>query len=197
MRITGGLAKGRHLYTPKTNQTFLRPTCDRVREALFNILPEKQFKEALVLDLFAGTGSWGLEALSRGASFALFADSSLESGHLIENNLNACFSKPKAGFLQINLASVTKLGFIGSQLPSPHLCNFVFMDPPYQKKLAEPVLKVVEKAKILAPGALIVVEEHKNVSLPAQIASLHLVDLRRYGETSLWLFEYRTEPMLA
>ena len=71
------------------------------------------------------------------------------------------------------------------------------MDPPYQKKLAEPVLKVVEKAKILAPGALIVVEEHKNVSLPAQIASLHLVDLRRYGETSLWLFEYRTEPMLA
>ena len=77
MRITGGLAKGRHLYTPKTNQTFLRPTCDRVREALFNILPEEQFKEALVLDLFAGTGSWGLEALSRGASFALFADSSL------------------------------------------------------------------------------------------------------------------------
>ena len=89
MRITGGSARGRKLAAPKSD--LIRPTCDRVREALFNILGER-IKGARVLDLFAGTGAVGAEALSRGAAFALFVDHSLDAGRLIEANLRTCFA---------------------------------------------------------------------------------------------------------
>ena len=84
---------------PKSSQHFLRPTCDRVREALFNIIGEK-VRGAVALDLFAGTGAWGIEALSRGAVAVLFVDESIEAGQLIAANIKNCMPLAQAGFVR-------------------------------------------------------------------------------------------------
>jgi 16S rRNA (guanine966-N2)-methyltransferase len=187
VRITGGSARGRKLLTPRSDR--IRPTCDRVREALFNILGSR-IKGARVLDLFAGTGAIGTEALSRGAVFALFVDRSLEAGRLIEANLRACLSHPRAAFLQLDLAESTSLHLLPARMKQPvERFDLVFMDPPYQKNLAHRALTMVEPADILAAGGLVVVEEHHRVSLPETVGTLVLDDHRRYGETGLWLYQ--------
>ncbi len=186
MRITGGNARGRKLATPKSGQAFIRPTCDRVREALFNILSDR-VSGSTVLDLFAGTGAIGMEALSRGAVFALFVDHSAEAGRLIETNLRTCFHKPSAAFVQLNLAAA-HLQTLQTRLPPATQFDLVFMDPPYQKNLAEQVLAMVEKADILAANALVVIEEHRSVILPPEVGSLTVLDHRRYGETGIWIY---------
>lgn len=188
MRITGGTARGRKLATPRSDR--IRPTCDRVREALFNILGPR-ISGARVLDLFAGTGAIGTEALSRGAMFTLFVDHSLEAGRLIEANLRACLRQPSAAFVQLNLAETTTLQPLRAKLETDVRFDLVFMDPPYQKNLATPVLARVDEADILAPDALVVVEEHHTVNLPETIGSLIVIDHRRYGETGLWLYRRR------
>lgn len=193
MRITGGKARGRSLVAPKSGGPLIRPTCDRVREALFNILGERT-AGSKVLDLFAGTGAIGIEALSRGAAFTLFVDQSIEAGRLIEANLRTCFHKPPAAFLQFDLAAATQLQLLPARLPPATRFDLVFMDPPYQKNLAEQVLAMVEKADFLAAGALVIVEEHRRVSLPAAVGRLTVVDQRCYGETGLWFYE--RQPLL-
>jgi 16S rRNA (guanine966-N2)-methyltransferase len=188
VRITGGNARGRTLAAPKSGQALIRPTTDRVREALFNILSNRM-TGSFVLDLFAGTGAIGIEALSRGAAFTLFVDQSIEAGRLIETNLRTCFGKPHAAFLQFDLAAATHLLPLLSRVPPATRFDLVFMDPPYQKNLAEHVLTMVEKADFLAPSALVIVEEHRRVSLPAEVGSLTVIDQRRYGETGLWFYK--------
>ena len=187
MRITGGSARGRKLAAPKSGQAHIRPTCDRVREALFNILADR-IDGSNVLDLFAGTGAIGIEALSRGASFALFVDQSLEAGRLIETNLRTCFHRPQAAFVQLNLAASVHLQPVQTRMPPATRFDLVFMDPPYQKKLAEHMLAVVQKSDILANNALVIVEEHRSVILPAEVGVLTILDQRRYGETRIWLY---------
>lgn len=187
MRITGGNARGRKLAAPKSGKVFIRPTCDRVREALFNILGDR-IAGRYVLDLFAGTGAIGIEALSRGAAFTLFVDQSLEAGRLIETNLRTCCPQPAAAFAQLDLAIAPHLHHLLSKVPPAARFDLVFMDPPYQKNLAEQVLTVVEKSDILADSALVIVEEHRRVNLPAEIGSLTVFDQRNYGETGLWFY---------
>jgi 16S rRNA (guanine966-N2)-methyltransferase len=187
LRITGGSARGRKLAAPKTGLAHIRPTCDRVREALFNILADR-IAGSNVLDLFAGTGAIGIEALSRGAAFALFVDQSLEAGRLIETNLRTCFHQPQAAFVQLNLATAVHLQPVQTRIPPLTRFDLVFMDPPYQKKLAEHVLAVVQKSDILTSNALVIVEEHRSVILPAEVGSLTILDQRRYGETRIWLY---------
>lgn len=191
MRITGGSARGRKLSVPRSD--LIRPTCDRVREALFNILGQR-IAGCRVLDLFAGTGAVGIESLSRGAAFALFVDQSLEAGRLIEANLRACIPRPRAGFVQLNLETTPHLHPLHTHLDSGALFDLVFMDPPYHCNLAQRVLPMVAAADILAERALIVVEEHRRATLPETVASLALTDHRRYGETSLWFYESSPKP---
>jgi 16S rRNA (guanine966-N2)-methyltransferase len=186
VRITGGSAKGRKLASPQTE--LIRPTCDRVREALFNIVGPR-IKGSRVLDLFAGTGAIGIETLSRGADSVLFVDQSLVAGRLIEANLRTCIPQPRAAFLSLDLAAASNLNIIHTRLAPDDRFDLVFMDPPYQKNLAQRVLAMVEKADFLATGALIVVEEHHRVLLPDTVASLVQTDHRRYGETGLWFYE--------
>jgi 16S rRNA (guanine966-N2)-methyltransferase len=145
-----------------------------------------------VLDLFAGTGALGIEALSRGAVFALFVDRSLTAGRLIEANLRASLTRPAAAFARLDLAAATSLIPLRAGLDPDLPFDLVFLDPPYRQNLAEHVLPLLQPAGLLAPGALVVVEEQARVDLPAQSGRLALVDQRRYGETGLWL--YRHQP---
>lgn len=190
MRITGGSARGRKLLSPKSDQ--IRPTCDRVREALFNILGLR-LRGARVLDCFAGTGAIGIEALSRGADFALFIDQSLEAGRLIEANLRSTLAKPKAAFERLNLAAATTLQPVLRHLPPASRFDVIFMDPPYRKDLVLRVLTMIDRDDLLAPAGLVVVEEQFQVELPPTIGNLHVFDHRRYGETGLWFLQRDSE----
>jgi 16S rRNA (guanine966-N2)-methyltransferase len=187
VRITGGSARGHKLFSPKAGNKAIRPTSDRTREALFNILAP-EIAGSTVLDLYAGTGSLGLEALSRGAELAVFVDQSRQALELIHANLKSCFSSPKASLLQLNLARADLTGHLKNKLPPELLFDLVFLDPPYGKKLAQKTMQMVEKASIVRDRGLVVVEERKDEQLPGQCGSLALIDQRRYGETGLWLF---------
>ena len=153
MRIVGGEFRGRPLATPRSNS--IRPTTDRTREALFNILSHR-FAEKLdgarVLDLFAGTGALGLEALSRGASFCLFIEESAEGRGLIRTNVE---SFGLTGRSKIFRRDATELGEAGTMQPF----GLLFADPPYGKGLGERGLQSARDGGWLLPGALCVVEE--------------------------------------
>ena len=191
MRITGGSARGRKLLSPKSE--LIRPTCDRVREALFNIIGERLLG-ARVLDCFAGTGAIGIEALSRGAEFVLFVDQSLEAGRLIEANLRATIPQPRAAFARLNLATTATLQSLRGHLPPTARFDIILMDPPYRQDLVPRLLQLIDAEQLLEPGGLVVVEEHFQVELPETIGSLHRFDHRRYGETGLWFFQRITPP---
>lgn len=187
MRITGGTACGRRLTGPKRHDPAIRPTSDRVREAIFNIL-NHTIDGATVLDLFAGTGSFGLESLSRGAQSVVFVDQNSEALQIIGQNLRACFTQPAARAFQLDLTKGTSLKQLQKQLPKNLQFDLVFLDPPYEKKLAEKLLEMVEESGLLATGAVVIAEERQNQDLPATINGLQLTDRRHYGETGLWFY---------
>jgi 16S rRNA (guanine966-N2)-methyltransferase len=187
MRITGGTARGCRLATPKSAVPPIRPTSDRTREALFNILGT-EVCDARVLDLFCGTGAMGIEALSRGAALAVFVDRSRRALELVHANLGHCLGTPKASLLQLDLARPGSEGQLRNRISDDLVFDLVFLDPPYEKKLALQALQMVESTGILHPDAMVVVEERKNTALPDQCGSLLLTDRRTYGETGLWLY---------
>ncbi|PHP66213.1 16S rRNA (guanine(966)-N(2))-methyltransferase RsmD [Zhengella mangrovi] len=175
MRIVGGEMKGRALATPKSNA--IRPTTDRTREALFNILAHghgEVLQGARVLDLFSGTGALGLEALSRGASFALFVEQSAEGRGLLRSNIEALGLQGRARIFRRDAAS---LGDIGTMLPF----TLLFADPPYGKGLATRALAAARTGGWLTPEALCVVEEAADA--PFEWPGFDLVDERRWGDT--------------
>ena len=193
MRITGGTARSRKLISPKAKgKNSIRPTSDRVREALFSILG-KAVIDAHVLDLFAGTGSLGLEALSRGAGKVLFVDQSLQSLDIIRRNVALCFPEAKAEFLRFDLTKKSVIHVLDRYLSGSNLFDLVFLDPPYEKKLAEMALTMIAKSGLLAPGALVIVEESAKISLPEKISFLQLQQQRRYGETGICIYRLQTE----
>jgi 16S rRNA (guanine966-N2)-methyltransferase len=194
VRITGGTACGQKITGPKRNNRSIRPTSDRVREALFNILGDT-VSGSTVLDLFAGTGSFGLEALSRGAQSVVFVDKNQDSLQLIGKNLRATFSPPDARAFQLDLSKPNSLKMLRKQLSHSHLFSLVFIDPPYEKELAEELLNRVEDSQLLATNAMVIVEERQDQKLPAHANTLHLTDTRRYGETGLWFYSFKTSNL--
>jgi 16S rRNA (guanine966-N2)-methyltransferase len=153
MRIVGGRLRGRALAGPKSQA--IRPSADRLRESLFNILTHgygDPVAGARVLDLFAGTGALGLEAVSRGAAFALFVDDGAEARALIRGNVEAL---GLGGVTKVFRRDATRLGPAHPAEPFS-LC---FADPPYGRGLAERALASVREGGWLAPDALVVVEE--------------------------------------
>jgi 16S rRNA (guanine966-N2)-methyltransferase len=153
MRIVGGRLRGRTLAAPKSQA--IRPTADRLRESLFNILTHAYgdpLTGARVLDLFAGTGALGLEAMSRGAAFALFVDDGAEARALLRGNVEALGF---GGTTRIFRRDATRLGVAHPVEPF----SLAFLDPPYGKGLAETALASARDGGWLVPGALIVVEE--------------------------------------
>lgn len=180
MRIVGGRFRGRPLRAPSS--AAIRPTTDSLRERLFNILTHWQGTDvvegARVIDLFAGTGALGLEALSRGASFALFVDDGAEARALLRDNVE---SLGVAGTSRIFRRDATKLG----EAPSAPF-TLAFLDPPYGQGLASAALGRLMEGRWLASGAIVAVEEagHAEVTLPAGMSS---VDLRHQGDTAVRL----------
>jgi 16S rRNA (guanine966-N2)-methyltransferase len=178
MRIVGGELRGRPLAAPRTNA--IRPTSDCTREAVFNVLAHR-FPESLgagrVLDLFAGTGALGLEALSRGASYCVFIEESAEGRGLIRTNVEA-FGLP--GRTKIFRRDATHLGEAGT-LPR---FDLVFADPPYGKGLGEQALESALSGGWLAPGALCVVEESTAAAFRPGPGFV-MLDERNYGDTTI------------
>ena len=178
MRIVGGRLRSRALVAPKSQA--IRPTSDRLRETLFNILLHAYgdpVAGARVLDLFAGTGALGLEALSRGADFVLFVDEGAEARALLRENIAAL---GLGGVTRIFRRDATKLGAAHPVEPF----SLVFADPPYGKGLAERALGSALAGGWLAPGALIVVEEaaHSKFIAPPGFVEL---ERRPYDTTEL------------
>ncbi|MDP3897808.1 MAG: 16S rRNA (guanine(966)-N(2))-methyltransferase RsmD [Mesorhizobium sp.] len=176
MRIVGGEFRGRTLLAPRSND--IRPTSDRTREAVFNVLAHR-FPDRLegqrVLDLFAGTGALGLEAISRGASFCLFIEESAEGRGLVRNNVEAM---GLLGRTKLFRRDATALGPAGTVAPF----GLVFADPPYGKGLGEKALRSALSGGWLAPDALCVVEESADAPFePGEAFSV--VDERAYGDT--------------
>lgn len=183
MRIVGGAWRGRRLATPRTDA--IRPTSDRLREALFNVLAhayDTALAGSRVLDLFAGTGALGFEALSRGASYALLVDEGAEARAVIRSNIEALGAE---GVTRLFRRDATRLGPSG---PAGQF-SLVFCDPPYGRDLAIRALTSAAEGAWLAPGALVVVEEAETVQLawPGTFAAL---ERRVYGDTAVALARF-------
>lgn len=190
MRITGGKQRSRKLIPPKTtgNKDAIRPTSDRVREALFSILGEAVCN-ARVCDLFAGTGSFGLDALSRGARLVVFVDASRQALQLVGQNLLHCFEHPQAEAVRLDLDKKSSYATLRKRFAEQFPFDIVFLDPPYEQKLAETALTLIEKTGLVATEGLVIAEERWNAALPQQIGLLQLQLHRRYGETGIWIYK--------
>jgi 16S rRNA (guanine966-N2)-methyltransferase len=176
MRVVGGRLRGRTLAAPKGQA--IRPTGDRLRESLFNILVHAYGDPAAgarVLDLFAGTGALGIEAISRGAAFGLLVDDSAQARALIRQNVDT-----------LGLGAVTRVfrrdaTSLGAAHPVEPF-GLVFLDPPYRKGLAEPALMSARAGGWLLPDALAVVEEAADAGFAAP-AGFEEVERRTYDDT--------------
>jgi 16S rRNA (guanine966-N2)-methyltransferase len=179
MRIVAGTLRGRPIITPEHGG--LRPTADRVRESVFNILAHgiKGFElaGARVVDMFAGTGALGLEALSRGAAFCVFVEDDADARAIIRRNVEAF---GLTGQTRIFRRDATDLGNAGDR----DVANLMFLDPPYGKGLAAKALASAVKGNWFAPGAVIVCEERAGEPLDAPAALIQF-DKRTYGDTQI------------
>ena len=183
MRVIGGRLRGRNIASPSTQA--IRPTQDRLREALFNILMhayENPMLDARVLDLFAGTGALGIEAVSRGAKFTLFVDNGSEARALLRDNVES-----------LGLGGVTKVYRRDAADPGPahpvEPFSLVFIDPPYRMKLAEKSLVALRDGGWLVPQALVVVEEAKDAGFTAPEGYEEL-ERRAYDDTEFTFLRY-------
>ncbi|MGZ5923423.1 MAG: 16S rRNA (guanine(966)-N(2))-methyltransferase RsmD [Rhizomicrobium sp.] len=186
MRITGGHFRGRALAEPPDNR--VRPTSDKVRQAIFNILAHHNFdggftlEGAKVIDVFAGTGALGIEALSRGAAYALFVDDSADSRALIRRNVEAL---NLTGATKIWRRDATDMGPLGAGAGGPF--DLAFLDAPYRKGLTEKALASLTAGGWLSPNAIVIAETaaDEKIETPEGFA---LLDSRNYGETSVHIF---------
>ncbi|MEQ8936968.1 MAG: 16S rRNA (guanine(966)-N(2))-methyltransferase RsmD [Amphiplicatus sp.] len=185
MRIVGGAFRGRSITAPKGSDT--RPTSDRTRESLFNILAHRKdfsFEGARVIDLFAGSGALGFEAMSRGAAWCLFVETDAGARGAIRDNIEAL---GLFGSTRLHRRSATDLGPKPAGIGSPF--TLAFLDPPYRKDLAAPALETMKAGGWLAPGALVVIEQAKEET-PAIAADFIEDDRRTYGAAQIGLYRF-------
>ena len=182
MRITGGERRGVRLASFKGGR--IRPTSDRVREAIFDLIG--QYTIGLgVLDLFAGTGALGIEALSRGARRVVFVDNSPESLKLIRRNLALCGYESESTLLKKDLArGLPAIPDLGEGV------DLVFADPPYRKDYLLPILIELSASSLLSSHATIVLEAGKEEHLPETVGKLSLAKTRVYGDTKIFIYSY-------
>ncbi|WP_423416253.1 16S rRNA (guanine(966)-N(2))-methyltransferase RsmD [Hyphomicrobium sp. B1] len=184
MRVVAGRFRGRALQAP--DDMSIRPTSDRVRESVFNILTHGiegfSLNGARVIDLFAGTGALGIEAVSRGAAYCLFVEDAPDARALIRKNVEAM---GLTGETRIFRRDATDLGPAGNMEPY----ELAFLDPPYGKGLGEKALAGLAEGKWLTPGAICMLEERAgtDVVIPA---AFELLDTRTYGDTDVRFLKF-------
>ncbi|MDR3553177.1 MAG: 16S rRNA (guanine(966)-N(2))-methyltransferase RsmD [Syntrophobacteraceae bacterium] len=179
MRIISGDFRGRRLHAPGSDR--IRPTIDRVREAVFSMIAE-YVPDARVLDLFAGTGAVGLEALSRGARFCSFVDNGAEALRLIRENVALCGAQESARVINATVASALR-----RLEAEKELFDLVFLDPPYGKGYVEQTLDMI--GPVAGESALVIAESHvKDLRQPISDLSWQKERERRYGDTLISIY---------
>ncbi|MGG7516419.1 16S rRNA (guanine(966)-N(2))-methyltransferase RsmD [Allorhizobium undicola] len=184
MRIVAGEFRGRTIASPKSNA--IRPTIDRTRESLFNIITHahpESLDGTRILDLFAGTGAVGLEALSRGCRAALFVENSVEGRGLLWENIDSFGLHGRAKILR---RDATDLGPVNTMEPF----HLLFADPPYGKGLGEKAFAAAHKGGWLVPGALAILEERGDVEVAVE-PPFALAETRTFGDTRIHFYNYR------
>lgn len=182
MRIITGSAKGFKLKAPKGLE--VRPTGDRVKESLFNILADKT-DGAAVLDLFAGTGNLGLEALSRGANSAIFVDNAVASLNIVKENAQHTRLQEKCQFWKMDV-----LKSIARCYESAQKFDLIFCDPPYNKGYLSAVMQRLEERNILCSAGILVFEHSRHETLNFMLQKFKITRSELYGETVITLFQY-------
>lgn len=183
MRIIAGNFKGRKLLAVAGKTT--RPTSGKVREAIFDICGP-QIRGARVADLFAGTGAFGLEALSRGAHSAVFVESDPRAIEVIRKNIAACRVEDQSTILRRDILR----GDLGSLMAHGFVFDLVFMDPPYRQNALAPALQNLANSRVLARGATVIIEHAAADRLPEDMEGFEVSDRRRYGKTLVSFLSY-------
>lgn len=181
MRIGAGSAKGRELKGPK-DASRIRPTADRVRQTIFNVLGQ-WFEGQRVLDVYAGTGAFGLEAISRGATGATLVDKDREALELCRTNAQSLGFLAQVEILALPAEkAIAQLGRQGAQF------DVIFADPPYAAKVVQTLLEQLAPHPLLAPDGILVIEHDKREPSPEHHAGFTRVDQRRFGDTEVSFF---------
>lgn len=183
MRVISGILKGKKLQSFSSPK--IRPTSDRVKESLFNILGNGLIEGAAVLDLFSGTGNLGIESLSRGAKSACFAEKDRESLKTLKANLNSCGLTDKADIISLDVLKALQLL---EERGRPF--DLIFLDPPYMMGLVGRTLEALGKSSI-ASDALVVAEHAAKEELQSCYGILNMTDERPYGDTVLSFYAGR------
>lgn len=188
MRISGGIAKGRKIasteYFKKADKEHrLRPTSAKVREALFNILRDK-INGAVFVDLFAGTGTVGFEALSRGAGKTIFIENRIERIRMINKIAAQLGFNEKCITIKENAED-----FLSKIDSNKNSFDIIFIDPPYHTDLIDKILGIIEKKNIIAENGIIIFEHFKKKLLPEKLGNLRIKKTYRYGDTMLTFYE--------
>jgi len=184
VRIVGGKFKGRKLVVP--NSQSIRPTADRTRESLFNIIQHHysdNLRQGRVLDVFAGTGALGLEAMSRGAGFCIFMETGAEGRGLLRTNIETF---GLTGHTKVFRRDATKPGPVGTV----GQFDMVFADPPYGKGLGDKALLELATQGWIKEDAICFLEENRD-NLPNKIDGFSLEDSRQFGQTAIGFFRYQ------
>ncbi|MFZ7104490.1 MAG: 16S rRNA (guanine(966)-N(2))-methyltransferase RsmD [Peptococcaceae bacterium] len=185
MRVIAGSCRGKRLKSVKGYST--RPTADRVKEAIFNVLTP-QVKGTKVLDLFAGTGSIGIEALSRGSDFVCFVDKDRKAVQVIKENLSGCKLTDRAQILPLDYLKALNI------LKSKNI-NFdlIFLDPPYKMLIIEAILEKIIRLNLLAKDGVIIAETAQDSNLAIEYEDLVKVRENIYGDTKITYFQFHEE----
>lgn len=177
MRIIGGKAKGTKLYTLEGENT--RPTLDRVRESLFNIL-QFELQDSVFLDLFAGSGACGIEAISRGAKKAILCDNAKQAIAIIRKNIEKTHMEKKVELYEtgFNTLLETKI---------KEKLDIIFMDPPYQTDYAYQAVKIIMKNKLIDEDSILIIETDQEERIEEELEKLEveIIDKRKYGRVHL------------
>ena len=180
MRVTGGSLRGRELSAPKGRA--IRPTSGKVRESIFSVIGPR-VTGSRVLDLFCGVGTLGIEAMSRGASEAVFIETSPAALKFLERNLSTLGIRDSARVIKSDCRSFLMSGAHGEEF------DLIFADPPYSLKCGREIVEIVEGLDILCPGALLIFEHSRFEDLPDRSGKLLLAKRRRFGDSVFSIYE--------
>jgi 16S rRNA (guanine966-N2)-methyltransferase len=182
LRIISGTLRGKKIWTIPGNA--IRPTADRLREAIFNILGQG-IRNSTVLDLYSGTGAFGIEALSRNATYCVFIDGNKKAVQLIGKNIHLCNLESRA---QCFLWDISKN--LDCLKPIPQRFDMAFLDPPYGQNLVPITLYHLDQVKRLSENAKIIIEHAAIDPVPAHVPGYTVVDRRKYGKTMITFLTY-------